>query len=217
VPPGTAGLLERVPPGTGRTPGAGVMPHSSRYVPGTAHEKIVNGVRRLYDAAVPEVTVTLSSDPSSVREARHFVVRNLQAWGHDEASWAAAQIVSELAGNCALHARTDFEVRLVEQGSALRLEVRDSSAARVQQRRYSAESTTGRGLRLVDTLCRSWGVDIDDRGKTVWVDLRRAADVSDTGELDDEVDLDALLSAFGDEDAGQQPTRATALVWQVAA
>jgi anti-sigma regulatory factor (Ser/Thr protein kinase) len=161
--------------------------------------------------------VVLSSDPSSVREARHFVVQNLEAWGYDEASWAAAQIVSELASNCALHARTEFEVRLVQQDSALRLEVRDSSPARVQQRRYSAQSTTGRGLRLVDTLSRSWGVDVDDRGKTVWVALQTAADVSETGDLDEAVDLASLIAAFGDDDAGQRPTRAAALAWRVAA
>jgi anti-sigma regulatory factor (Ser/Thr protein kinase) len=152
---------------------------------------------------VPEASQTLPCDPSSVPAARHFVQRTLTAWGEDDAGWAASQIVSELASNCALHARTDFDVRLVQQEGRLRLEVRDSSPGRVQQRRYSNESTTGRGLRLVDDLAGSWGVELHDGGKTVWVALRTEAVLSDAGDLDDDVDLDVLLASFGDDDAGQ--------------
>jgi len=166
---------------------------------------------------VPEATLTLPCDPSSVPAARHFVVRTLETWGYDDASWAAAQIVSELASNCSLHARTEFAVRLVEEGSALRLEVHDASPARVQQRRYSDSSTTGRGLRLVDSLAQAWGVEVDSAGKTVWVALETAADVSGTLDLDADADLDALLEAFGDDDAGHRPTHAADDTWLVAA
>jgi hypothetical protein len=36
-------------------------------------------------------------------------------------------------------------------------------------------ATTGRGLRLLGALARSWGVDHDDRGKTVWAQLGEGA------------------------------------------
>ena len=170
-----------------------------------------------YDSAVPEASQTLPCDPSSVPAARHFVQRTLTAWGQDDAGWAAAQIVSELASNCALHARTEFDVRLIEHAGQLRLEVRDSSPGRVQQRRYSSESTTGRGLRLVNDLAGSWGVDVQDGGKTVWVDLQTAADVGGLGELDEDVDLEGLLDAFGEDDLGPQPTRAAVRDLAVAA
>jgi anti-sigma regulatory factor (Ser/Thr protein kinase) len=166
---------------------------------------------------VPEASVTLPSDPSSVPAARHFVVATLEEWGYGDAAWAAAQIVSELAGNCALHARTEFDVRLVQQAGGLRLEVHDSSAARVQQRHYSESSTTGRGLRLVDSLSRSWGVDVADPGKTVWVALHAAAEAGDTQDLNADLDLDALLEVFGDDDLDQPATRATGDAWAVAA
>ena len=159
--------------------------------------------------------MTLSCDPSSVPAARHFVVGTLEAWGYDDAGWAAAQIVSELASNCALHARTEFAVRLVREEDSLRLEVRDGSPARVQQRRYSDSSTTGRGLRLVESLSQSWGVEVGDPGKTVWVALHTAAETGDTVDLDADADLDALLEAFGDDDAGA--TLAVGDAWLVAA
>jgi hypothetical protein len=149
-------------------------------------------------------------DASSVPAARHFVVQTLTAWGSDDAAWAAAQVVSELAGNCSLHARTDFSVRLLREGEALRLEVRDGSPARVRPRRYGARSTTGRGLRLVESLADSWGVDTSPLGKTVWVALRAGGAASAWSAGDADVDVDLLLAAFPDDDEGAS-ARACAL------
>ena len=39
-------------------------------------------------------------------------------------------------------------------------------------KRFGPEMTTGRGLRLLEVLCRRWGVEPWDRGKTVWCELR---------------------------------------------
>ena len=156
---------------------------------------------------VPEAALNLHGEASSVPVARRFVTQTLADWGHEESAWAAAQIVSELAGNCALHARTDFCVRLVLTDSGVRLEVQDASLGRVQPRQYSAQSTTGRGLQLVETLAQRWGVDPDESGKTVWVALDIADGTGDRSDDEaDDVDVDALLAAF-DEDA---PDAATA-------
>ena len=196
------------------------MRPSSQYVLGIRFHPVATGRRGPYDAAVPEASETLPCDPSSVPTARRFVLRTLTAWGHEDAGWAAAQIVSELASNCALHARTEFDVRLLQEDGQLRLEVRDSSPGRVQQRRYSDSSTTGRGLRLVESLAGDWGVDLHDDGKTVWVALRAAADSSDIGDVGDvesELDLDMLLASFGEDDPEQEPTSAGARDWAMAA
>ncbi len=40
---------------------------------------------------------------------------------------------------------------------------------------YPNETTTGRGLRLVQTLGQAWGVDQTDAAKTVWCELVRGA------------------------------------------
>lgn len=153
-----------------------------------------------YASAVPDASLLLPCDASSVPAARHFVVATLTSWGFDGAAWAAAQIVSELAANCSLHARTDYTVRLMNQDGTVRLEVRDGSAARVRPRTYGAQSTTGRGLRLVETLADTWGVDVAAGGKTVWVALHVGADQADDGLDELEVDVDGLLAAFDDDD-----------------
>jgi anti-sigma regulatory factor (Ser/Thr protein kinase) len=149
---------------------------------------------------VPEASLLLPSDASSVPAARHFVVATLSTWGLDGATWAMAQIVSELAANCALHARTDYTIRLVTSGDGLRLEVRDGSPARVRPRRYGFQATTGRGLRLVEALADAWGVDVAPGGKTVWVALPVGTGSTDEVQDDLDVDVEGLLAAFDDED-----------------
>jgi anti-sigma regulatory factor (Ser/Thr protein kinase) len=143
--------------------------------------------------------VTLPAAVSSVPTARHFVESILSGWGLSDLSWPATLIVSELAANAALHARgEDFSIRIRSEIDCVRLEVTDGSLRLPQQRAYSADATTGRGLRLVAELAAEWGVTPSATGKTVWVVLR-AADPGLVG--DDEIDVDALLDAFSDDDA----------------
>jgi hypothetical protein len=42
----------------------------------------------------------------------------------------------------------------------------------LKRQSFGAEMTAGRGLRLLEVLCRRWGVEPDERGKTVWCELR---------------------------------------------
>jgi anti-sigma regulatory factor (Ser/Thr protein kinase) len=146
---------------------------------------------------MPKAEVTLPATVSSVPTARHFVESILASWGVDDLAWTATLVVSELAANAALHARGEsFGVHIATQADAsVLLEVSDGSLRLPQQRSYSNDATTGRGLRLVSELSADWGVHSNDQGKTVWVLLRAA---SATGSADDDVDVDALLSAFDD-------------------
>ena len=105
------------------------------------------------------------------------MVSTLAAWGVEATGWTAAQVVSELATNCTLHARSDFTVRVLLDGACVRLEAEDSSPVPLQTRAYSATSTTGRGLGIVDVLSVDWGVTSRPDGKTVWVLL--AVDAED--------------------------------------
>jgi anti-sigma regulatory factor (Ser/Thr protein kinase) len=146
---------------------------------------------------MPSAQVTLPASVSSVPTARHFVESILSGWGLKELGWVATLIVSELAANAALHARGEqFSVHVRTEGSGVRLEIRDGSMRLPQQRSYSHEATTGRGLKLVSELAQDWGVEPGTSGKTVWAVLRPQV----AGD-DDERDVDALLAAFSaDED-----------------
>lgn len=136
---------------------------------------------------------------SSVPTARRFAEHVLAGWGHPDAGWTAAQVVSELATNCVLHARTTFSVAVTAGPDAIRVEVSDGSPGAVHRRSYADTATTGRGLRMVEQLSTDWGVTKGDGGKTVWVLL------SLDGAHEDEPDLDVLLGAFDDDVATVVP------------
>lgn len=115
----------------------------------------------------------LGPDAGSPEAARRLVRRVLAACP-PELVEAASLVVSELVTNAVLHARTAIGVAIqVLEGGGVRLEVSDDSPALPRQRRYSQDSSTGRGLVLVEALSGRWGVARweDATGKTVWAEL----------------------------------------------
>ncbi len=115
-----------------------------------------------------EASLTFPAELSSVGKSRAFLRAALGDWGVDDYDFGAAQVLTELAANAALHARTAFTVHLVLEPSALLVEVTDSSPVPPQRRRYGTEATTGRGIALVESLSDTWGVESSPTGKTVW-------------------------------------------------
>jgi len=157
--------------------------------------------------------VVLPGLPSSVPTARHFVESILTAWGERETAWTGALLVSELATNCTLHARTEFTVRVTQRTGRILIEVQDLSPRIPQPRTYGAQATTGRGLQLVQTLGAEWGVTPTSDGKTVWVELPpAAADGDDTGDEPhgQATDVEQLLTAFPDDPGGPVARHSTA-------
>lgn len=112
--------------------------------------------------------LTLPAKATSPAQARAFLAETLTGWG-TEAGDDAILVVSELVTNALLHARTPMTLTLGDEGpDAVRIAVDDGSPQPPQERRFSVESGTGRGLRLLDSLAAEWGVERHDGGKTVW-------------------------------------------------
>jgi len=102
--------------------------------------------------------------------ARHFVVATVNAWGVGDLADDAALVVTELAANAIVHARSAFTVILSVHDDALRISVRD--AAPLDDAGLRAAPL--HGLAVVDALASRWGVEsLGNAGKTVWVDLLR--------------------------------------------
>lgn len=80
-------------------------------------------------------------------------------------------LVSEIATNAVLHARTPFSISLGRAGNRLRVAVEDASEQLPVQKQYGRTDPTGRGLLLVDSLASRWGVDRKPNGKVVWFEL----------------------------------------------
>lgn len=116
--------------------------------------------------------VTLPAAARSPSRARTFVAGLLADWGMDD-DGDVLLALSELVTNALLHARTGMTVRVVaEEEDVVRIEVSDGSTATPRGRRFTIESGTGRGLRLLDSLAEEWGVSTEECGKTVWARVR---------------------------------------------
>ncbi|MGV9413127.1 MEDS domain-containing protein [Nocardia sp. NPDC003693] len=114
--------------------------------------------------------------PTAVTAARRFVVDRLRSRGrHGQILDDAALVVSELAANAVVHARTAFRVALAQSGSEFTITVEDLS--REQPLLGSADHTRpgGRGMVLVDALSRRWGTRAGPNGKVVWSEISDTA------------------------------------------
>jgi anti-sigma regulatory factor (Ser/Thr protein kinase) len=105
------------------------------------------------------------------RAARHFAAVTLSRWG---GPWGggtfavdAAIVVTELAANAVVHARSDFTLTVSRRLGAVRIAVRDAGPLAAP-----LHGTRGHGLGLVDTVAARWGVQpLGARGKLVWAEL----------------------------------------------
>jgi anti-sigma regulatory factor (Ser/Thr protein kinase) len=111
-------------------------------------------------------------DASSVGEARSFV-RDVLAETDAPADLvdSAVLLVSELATNVTLHARTHLQVSVRVDESDLWAEVKDWDSHVPQACHIPTDATSGRGLELLDILASHWGIRRDADGKVVWFRL----------------------------------------------
>ncbi|MEU8197592.1 ATP-binding protein [Microbispora amethystogenes] len=137
------------------------------------------------DADVPPVHRScwaLPADASSTCLARRFVRAALGDWcadGDREVMEVAELLVSELVANAMRHGRgAPLLTLLLLPDDTLRCEVEDEARVPVRTRGTSPHDATGqcdaeggRGLLIVDTLSRAWGVRPTRRGKAVWFEL----------------------------------------------
>lgn len=105
--------------------------------------------------------------------------------------------VSELVTNAVLHGRAPITVVLRLSDGTLRVAVADGSPVSPSFSMLDPTAVTGRGLMLISATADTWGVDPLPGGKSVWFEL--SVDGRD-GEAD--VDVDALLAAWGDDLVG---------------
>jgi len=122
--------------------------------------------------------------PDSPRAARWFVTATLRAWTECEALVDdAALVVTELATNAVVHARSSFSVEVTSEDHTVRISVGDGAAGLPAPRDPSLIGSSGRGLSLVAELADRWGTERRDRGKVVWAELHRPPSPGQPGQV----------------------------------
>jgi anti-sigma regulatory factor (Ser/Thr protein kinase) len=108
------------------------------------------------------------SNPTSVSATRDFVAERLASLPVELVE-RIQLIASELATNCVLHARTEFDVCITRSDDEIRVEVTDASDGLPVLRHPGADEPTGRGLLIAAALSDDWGVTaLDPSGTAVW-------------------------------------------------
>jgi anti-sigma regulatory factor (Ser/Thr protein kinase) len=112
-------------------------------------------------------------DPESVGHARRFAAQVLA--DVPRALFESIELmVSELTTNSIRHGRAGFELTITNTAQMVRVEVTDRAGGTPRKLSPPPEQPTGRGLKIVDLLSDTWGVDwAEGSGKTVWLTVSR--------------------------------------------
>lgn len=120
----------------------------------------------------PDVwSATLPPSSASVGAARHFTRDALRGMGAAEAEESATLLVSELTTNAVIHARTPLRLSIRRSSGVVRVEVRDDDPTPPRAISPDPLEAGGRGIQMVEAVADKWGVNRNERGKTVWFEL----------------------------------------------
>lgn len=126
-------------------------------------------------------------EPSTPKQARKFVRDTLSTWNWSALEEVATLLASELVTNSVMHARSWVRVNIYKESEYIRkeseyirIEVVDAQANTLPKiRNYGLESTTGRGLLLLKSMSKAWGVEVIPQGKVVWFELENDSATED--------------------------------------
>jgi anti-sigma regulatory factor (Ser/Thr protein kinase) len=109
--------------------------------------------------------------PEAATRARHWVSGLCERWSCEPMADDAALLVTELATNAVLHARTDIVVTATFEPPVLTVTVADTQPSTTPLPLEFDDPEHGRGLHIVQALADDWGVRSETWGKTVWFTL----------------------------------------------
>jgi anti-sigma regulatory factor (Ser/Thr protein kinase) len=113
-------------------------------------------------------SITLQPNIDAPGRARQFAV-DAAANALDAPTLDALRLLAtELVANVVVHAHTPMRLSVAVDGKRVRVEVSDDVPPNPLIRPAPGDAY---GLRLVDALATSWGVDAAPSGKTVWFEL----------------------------------------------
>jgi anti-sigma regulatory factor (Ser/Thr protein kinase) len=130
------------------------------------------GIGQLDEASIPQVLsgepqLRLGPEPTSARAARAFVRRHVES-SDQELRDSAELLASELVTNGVLHARSDLTLGVVARETCVLIAVSDGNQAVPHERHPGPSAENGRGIALVSTIARQWGVAPQASGKIIW-------------------------------------------------
>jgi anti-sigma regulatory factor (Ser/Thr protein kinase) len=124
-------------------------------------------------AALSTIRMSLPQVPASAAEARRQVRRFAAENDLLDRAGVALLVLSELVTNAVLHGTAPIQVAVTSYDDILRIEVTDGdpSTDRLVVQHGRTDRPGGRGLHIVNSLARDWGMTVHPEGKTVWAEV----------------------------------------------
>ncbi|MFJ3301630.1 ATP-binding protein [Streptomyces sp. NPDC086549] len=133
-------------------------------------------------AAARRFQFELAAHPGSPAQARRLTRARLTGWSVCADTCDTAELViSELVTNAIVHTASSRVVcELRDHDDTVRIAVRDEGCAPGEPHPspQRPEEEHGRGLLLVDAMCRAWGAQQHGPGLLVWAELPRQTDAT---------------------------------------
>lgn len=128
-----------------------------------------------HDLFVPEMwrgEIGLAGDPTSAREARAFVRMALQERVTPAILQDALLLASEMVSNVIRHAGTPLTLCVEIHRGYLRMTVTDGALPfEAKAGEGSDDGESGRGIGIIASVSRRWGVGVTPIGKSIWAEL----------------------------------------------
>ena len=119
-----------------------------------------------------EARMQLHAELAEVSTVRELLKRLLASWRMAEAATNDVQLLaSEVVGNAIRHSRSPVILIARYDGKRVRIEVGDGSPELPALKHPSAFDEGGRGMLLVESIARNWGVLATVGGKRVWFEV----------------------------------------------
>ncbi|MFF2203046.1 ATP-binding protein [Streptomyces sp. NPDC058145] len=155
--------------------------------PARAGSSAVEAATRDGSATGRRFRFELAAHPGSAAQARRLARARLTGWSVCEDTCdTAALVISELVTNAIVHTASSRVVcELHDHDDTVRIAVHDEGCAPGEPHPspQRPDEEHGRGLLLVDVLCRAWGAQEHGPGLLVWAELARQTDAAhDTAE-----------------------------------
>jgi anti-sigma regulatory factor (Ser/Thr protein kinase) len=118
-------------------------------------------------------SLLLAPEARAPSASRRFVKEALARWELDALTDTAVLLTSELVTNAIVHAQTEVAVTIRRKNrDSVTISVQDGSSIQPRVSAHAEDSTTGRGISILDQLAASWEVIRHRAGKTVLFTLQ---------------------------------------------
>ncbi|MDQ1485844.1 MAG: hypothetical protein QOJ62_1537, partial [Actinomycetota bacterium] len=158
---------------------------------------------------MPRAVSNIEHGGDAATRARRFARETVHGWNLDSIVLEAELVTTELVTNAVLHGELPISVELEHRDGVLRVAVADCSLLPPVLGQPGVDAMTGRGLALVASVAKQWGVTPaapDRKGKVVWAEITANTRIAKDGPGHGPVggDLDALLEQWDGDGPGER-------------